>query len=432
MNKFRSLVTERIASQQNLMNHFAPELEERFTRYVQVETTSDENSSTSPSTAKQFDLLRLLAEELRAIGASEIELTDTGCLYATVPATAGYDDKPVVAFCAHVDTSPAFSGKGVNPLVHRNYDGSPIVLPDDPSQVIDPAEFSYLGEKVGDDIITASGTTLLGADDKAGVAIMMVLANHLLNASDVPHGKVRLLFTPDEEIGRGVVNVDLQQLGADVGYTLDGSNLGEVTYESFSADKAVIKITGVSSHPGYSKGVMVNAAHLASRLAARLPYGEHTPETTSGREGFLHLYEINGNAFETELRLILRAFELDELESYGQLLEQLCADLRAEEPRANVQLSITPQYRNMYYWLEKDLTPVDLAFEAVKMLGVEPFPRPIRGGTDGSRLTEMGLPTPNLFTGMQNFHGPLEWISLQDMAKSTQMCLNLVELWGKQ
>ncbi|MCB0037848.1 MAG: tripeptide aminopeptidase PepT, partial [Anaerolineales bacterium] len=255
MNNLRSLDNDNLASPQNLMNHFAAELEERFIRYVQVETTSDENSPSSPSTAKQFDLLRLLANELRALGASEIELTETGCVYATVPATAGYEDKPVVAFCAHVDTSPAFSGKGVKPLVHRNYDGSPLVLPDDPSQVIDPAEFSYLGEKVGDDIVTASGTTLLGADDKAGVAIMMVLANHLLNESEVAHGKVRLLFTPDEEIGRGVVNVDLQKLAADVGYTLDGSNLGEVTYESFSADKAVIKITGVSSHPGYSKGV---------------------------------------------------------------------------------------------------------------------------------------------------------------------------------
>lgn len=414
------------------MNQYLSELEERFTRYVQIDTTSDEDSATAPSTAKQFDLLRLLADELQASGASDIELTKSGCLYATVSATAGYEDRPVVAFSAHVDTSPAFNGRGVKPLIHRHYDGSPIVLPDDPNQLIDPADFPYLGQKIGDDIVTARGTTLLGADDKAGIAIIMTMANHLLNKSEMPHGQVRLLFTPDEEIGRGVVNVDLQKLAAAVGYTLDGGQLGEVTYESFSADKAFIKITGVSAHPGYAKDVMVNAAQLAAKLAERLPQGERTPETTSGYEGFIHLYEINGNAFETELRLILRAFERDELAAHGDLLQTLCDDLQAEEPRAKIELSIVPQYRNMRYWLEKDMTPVDLAFEAVEMLHVKPFPRPIRGGTDGSRLTEMGLPTPNLFTGMQNFHGPLEWISLQDMAQATQMCLNLVQLWGQK
>lgn len=413
------------------MNQLITELKDRFTRYVQIDTASDEDSPTAPSTAKQFDLLRVLQAELEEMGAAEILLTDEGCLYASVPATAGYEDRPVVSFCAHVDTSPSFNGKGVKPLVHHNYDGAPIVLPDDRSQVLDPAEIAYLGEKMGDDIVTASGTTLLGADDKAGIAIIMVMANHVLN-SEMPHGKVRLLFTPDEEIGRGVENVDLQQFGADVCYTLDGGKLGEVTYESFSADKAIIKITGVSSHPGYSKGIMVNALAWGAKLADRLPQDDQTPETTSGYEGFVHLYEMNGNAYEVELRLILRAFGREELAGYGALLQELCDQIQAEEPRLQVSLSITPQYRNMYYWLEEDMTPVEWAFEAVKMLGVEPFPRPIRGGTDGSRLTEMGVPSPNLFTGMQNIHGPLEWISLQDMGQATQMCVNLVQLWGER
>lgn len=406
-------------------------LEERFTRYVRIDTTSDENVSSAPSTAKQFNLLNLLKQELEAMGAEEILLTDEGCLYATVPATAAHDT-PTIGLCAHTDTSPAFSGENVKPIVHRQYDGQPIVLPDDPSQIIDPAEFPYLATKKGEDIVTASGTTLLGADDKAGVAIIMTVADHLLQNRDIPHGRIRLLFTPDEEIGRGVDNVDLATFGADVCYTLDGGELGEIESETFSADKATIDITGISTHPGQAKGVMVNALNLAAKFVQALPQNERTPETTDGRNGFIHLYEINGTAAQAQLRFILRAFEMDELEAHTTILQKVCDDLRHSEPRAKIQLTINPQYRNMRYWLEKDQTPVDLARQAAHQLGITPIETPIRGGTDGSRLTEMGVPTPNIFTGMQNFHGPLEWVSLQDMGQSVAFCLALLRLWAEK
>ena len=406
-----------------------PELTSRFLRYVQIDTTSDEDSPTAPSTAKQLDLLRLLQQELAEIGAEDIWLTKHGVLYATIPATAGYEQIPTVAFLAHVDTSPAFSGTAVKPIVHENYDGSPIVLPDNPSLIIDPAQYPYLAQKVGEDVITASGTTLLGADDKAGVAIVMTLAEVLLHGSSGPHGRVRLCFTPDEEIGRGVVNVRLADLDAAVGYTLDGGALGEVEWESFSADKAVVRLTGVSTHPGYAKDELVNALYLAGQLLTRVAEGA-LPETTSGRVGFTHAYEFTGTAAEAEVRFILRAFEMDELEEHGRTLRRICDELQVAEPRAHIELAITPQYRNMRYWLEKDKTPVELALEAVRQLGAEPIQRAIRGGTDGSRLTEMGLPTPNLFTGMQNFHGPLEWVSVQDMEKGVQVCVNLLGLWA--
>ena len=406
-----------------------PELTSRFLRYVQIDTTSDEDSPTAPSTAKQLDLLRLLQQELAEIGAEDIWLTKHGVLYATIPATAGYEHTPTVAFLAHVDTSPAFSGTAVKPIVHENYDGSPIVLPDNPSLIIDPAQYPYLAQKVGEDVITASGTTLLGADDKAGVAIVMTLAEVLLHGSSGPHGRVRLCFTPDEEIGRGVANVRLSDLDAAVGYTLDGGALGEVEWESFSADKAIVRLTGVSIHPGYAKDELVNALYLAGQLLTHVAEGA-LPETTSGRVGFTHAYELTGTAAEAEVRFILRAFEMDELEEHGRTLRRICDELQAAEPRAHIELAITPQYRNMRYWLEKDKTPVELALEAVRQLGAEPIQRAIRGGTDGSRLTEMGLPTPNLFTGMQNFHGPLEWVSVQDMEKGVQVCVNLLGLWA--
>lgn len=413
------------------LNDLYPDLEARFVRYVQISTASDEDSPTAPSTGRQFDLLRLLADELEQMGAQEVELTAYGCVFATIPATTA-GDVPTIGLFAHVDTSPAFSGEGVKPLIHRQYNGQPLVLPDDPSQVINPADFPYLAQKVGDDIITASGTTLLGADDKAGVAILMSLATYLLAHPEIPHGKLRLCFNPDEEIGRGVINIDLQRLGADFAYTFDGGVLGEVEYETFSANKAIVKVTGVSAHPGYAKGVMVNALHLAAKILEKLPQDQRTPETTSGREGFIHAYELNGGAAQAELRFILRDFELEGLEAHGQLLKKVCAEVQAREPRAQIQVTITPQYRNMRYWLEKDMTPVELALEATRRLGIEPIVRPIRGGTDGARLTEMGLPTPNLFTGMQNFHGPLEWVSLQDMHQAVQMALHLVQLWAEK
>jgi tripeptide aminopeptidase len=410
---------------------FTQELEERLLRYVRIDTESDETSSTTPSTEKQYDLLNLLVGELHEIGARDVALTAYGAVLATIPAAAGQEDAPTIALLAHVDTAPAFSGADVKPIVHRHYDGRDIVLPDDPSQVISPRDYPYLAEKEGEDIITASGTTLLGADDKAGVAIIMTMARHLLANPELAHGPIRICFTPDEEIGRGV-HADLpRDLEADVAYTLDGGEVGEIVYETFSADKATVTIKGVSTHTGTAKGKLVNALHLAAKIVNTLPHVTRTPETTEGREGFIHLYKQSGTAAAAELHFILRDFELDGLHAHGDLVHQVCDTIQATEPRATIHCEVTPQYRNMRYWLEKDMRPVDLAKEACWELGVEPFSNPIRGGTDGSRLTEMGAPTPNLFTGMQNLHGPLEWISVQDMALSTQLCLNLARLWGE-
>lgn len=408
---------------------FQKELEERLVRYARIDTQSDETSTTSPSTRKQLELLELLADELRSMGAQDVTLTEYGAVLATILPTLTTPG-PTIALLAHVDTTQAFSGTSVKPIVHRSYGGGDIVLPDDPSAVLSPRQFPYLAKKVGDDIITASGTTLLGADDKAGVAIVMTAARFLLQHPDLRHGAIRLAFTPDEEIGRGV-HADLpKDLKTDVAYTLDGAELGEIVYETFSADKAVVNIQGVSAHPGQAKDVLVNALHLAAKIVATLPQVTLTPETTEGRQGFIHLYQMSGGAAAAELHFILRDFEVDGLHAHGELLRQVCAAVQATEPRAHISCAITPQYRNMRYWLEHDMRPVDLAMEACRQIGIEPHSTPTRGGTDGSRLTELGVPTPNLFTGMQNIHGPLEWVSIQDMAYATEMCVKLAELWG--
>jgi tripeptide aminopeptidase len=411
------------------MSDFVGELEERLIRYARIDTQSDETSPSSPSTERQLDLLRLLENELRGIGADDVRLTGYGAVLATIPATVAAP-APTIAWLAHVDTAPGFAAAGVKPIVHRGYDGGAIAFPDAPDLVLSPAESPYLGAKVGDDIITASGTTLLGADDKAGVATIMTATRHLLANPGIAHGPIRIAFTPDEEIGRGV-HPDLPaDLGAEVAYTLDGADRGEIVYESFSADKAVVTVKGVSIHPGVAKGKLVNALHLAAKIVDTLPHATLTPETTDGRQGFVHAYELHGTAAEAELRFILRDFELDGLAAQGALLRQVCAAIQATEPRARIGCAITPQYRNMRYWLENDMRPVELAREACRQTGVEPFSIPVRGGTDGSRLTELGVPTPNLFTGMQMIHGPLEWISLQDMAAATRACIRLAELWA--
>jgi tripeptide aminopeptidase len=297
--------------------------------------------------------------------------------------------------------------------------------------VLSPDDNPYLREKTGDDIVTASGKTLLGADDKAGVAVVMTLAKTLLENPSIPHGEIRVCFTPDEEVGRGIEYLDLAELAADYAYTLDGSPLGELTYESFSADRAVVSVTGVSIHPGQSYGKMVNSQHLAAKIIMMLPQNSRTPDTTKDREGFIHLTNMQGSEAQTELAFILRDFELDGLASHGALLRQICAAVQATEPRAKIECVITPQYRNMSYWLEKDMKPVDVAVRAMEKAGVEPIYEPIRGGTDGSKLTELGLLTPNLFAGMQNFHGPLEWVSLQDMAKAVEVCVQLAQEWTR-
>ncbi len=411
---------------------FAQKLEKRLLRYVQIDTESDESSPTTPSTAKQYDLLNLLVDELIKIGAQDVRLTDYGAVIATVPASVDGEGIPAVAFLAHVDTAPAFSGANVKPIVHRNWDGSPIVLPDDASQVLSAETIPALSGKAGEDIITASGTTLLGADDKAGVAIVLTMAEHLIANPDIPHGEIRICFTPDEEIGRGVHPQLPADLAVDFAYTLDGGDVGEVVYETFSADKAEVKISGVSIHTGTAKGHLVNAIHLAAKIVDTLPQAVRTPETTDGRDGFIHVYKMSGGAAEAELHFILRDFELDGLKAHGDLVRQVAAAVAATEPRATITCAISPQYRNMRYWLENDMRPVELAKLACEQMGIEAHSTPIRGGTDGSRLTELGVLTPNLFTGMHDLHGPKEWISVQDMVISTEFCVQLAELWSSE
>ncbi len=410
------------------MTDFASALEQRLVRYTAIDSQSDEASTTTPSTATQWDLLRLLQTELEALGAQDVHLTDTGFVIATVPATVAAP-VPRVAFLAHVDTAPAFNATGVKPIVHHGYDGAPIVLPDDPAQVLAPDANPYLATKIGDDIVTASGTTMLGADDKAGVAIIMTWAEHLIANPDQPHGEVRICFTPDEEIGTGIGQLNLDDLAADYAYTLDGGAIGELTYETFSADKAVVEVTGVSTHPGTAYNTMVNALHLAAKIVDTLPQHTRTPETTTDRDGFIHAYRMDGTAARAELAFILRDFERDGLQSHGDLVRSVCAAVAATEPRATITCTITPQYRNMRYWLEHDMRPVDVVVRAMQKTGIEPHYHPVRGGTDGSQLTERGVPTPNLFTGMQNIHGPLEWISVQDMAKAVEMCVAVAQEW---
>ncbi|MFN4154879.1 MAG: peptidase T [Paracoccaceae bacterium] len=406
------------------MTQFDAELETRLTRYAALDSQSDAASPTAPSTQIQWTILRLLADELTAIGAAEVTLTDYGTVLATIPATA---KGPTIAFLAHVDTAPQFNATGVKPRTIQGYNGGDITFPDSPGLVLSPTEFPYLATKQGHTIITASGTTLLGADDKAGVAIIMTAARHLLENPGIPHGPIRIAFTPDEEIGRGVDKRLPEDLAADFAYTFDGGAVGEVEYESFSADGAVVTVKGVSIHPGTATGRMVNAITLASKIISALPQATMTPETTAGRDGFIHATDMTGGASEMTLQFILRDFERDGLAQKGDILRRVCEAVQATEPRAEITCAITPQYRNMRYWLENDMTPVDLARAACARIGVEPVSVPIRGGTDGSRLTEMGVPCPNLFTGMQNIHGPLEWVSVQDMAQATELCLALVQ-----
>ena len=406
-----------------MKNRFDKELENRLVRYAAIDSQSNETSSSTPSSAIQLDMLNLLQHELTEIGAQDVQITGDSVVIATIPGTA---EGPTIGFLAHVDTAPQFNATGVKPRVIRRYNGGEITFPDDPKLVLSPEEHPYLAEKIGHDLITASGTTLLGADDKAGVSILMTLARHLLENKEVAHGPIRIAFTPDEEIGRGVTEALPKDLGAEFAYTLDGQKLGKIEYESFSADQAVIKITGVSIHPGLAKDKMVNAAHLAAKIVQTLPQATMTPEVTDGREGFIHVTDMNGGSSEMEIKLILRDFEMNALESQRDIVRQVCSAVQATEPRARITCEISHQYRNMRYWLEKDMTPVDLVRDACRELDIEPITVPIRGGTDGSRLTEFGTPTPNIFTGMQCIHGPLEWISVQDMAVATELCLSLV------
>lgn len=405
------------------------DLLDRFLRYVRIDTRSDDQSASTPSTPGQWDLLRLLEQELRGLGLADVVLTEHGYVLATLPATAP-GKIPVIAWFAHVDTATNLPG-AAQPIVHRAYDGRPIVLPDDPSQKLTLETTPFLRDCLGHDLITASGTTLLGSDDKSGVATVMAAVRHLLAHPEIPHGKIRLCFNPDEEIARGVARLDLSQLGADYGYTLDGSSPGEIDFETFSADAAVLEIHGVASHPGWAKDVMVNAARLAGRFLAALPM-EKSPERTSGTQGFIHPVECTATAEHAKVRFILRDFELTGLAAHHALLGQIAAELRAAEPAARITLTFTEQYRNMRYWLEQDMRPVEFAQEAIRRAGLAPKSSVIRGGTDGSNLTQRGLPAPNIFCGMHEVHSQREWVSLQDMAKAVESLVHLAQVWAER
>lgn len=406
------------------MTDFTAELRDRLVRYCAIDSQSDLDSPTTPSTACQHEMLDLLVRELQEIGAADVTKTGYGTVLATIPGNA---PGPTVGFLAHVDTAPQFNATGVKPRVIERYNGGDITYPDDPDLVLSPEDFPYLATKIGHDLVTASGTTLLGADDKSGVAVIMTAARHLLENPDIRHPTIRIAFTPDEEIGRGVDKALPKDLCADFAYTLDGGDVGELTYETFSADLGTVTVKGVSIHPADAKDKLVNAITLASKIVGTLPAATLTPETTEDRAGFLHAIDMKGDADTMVVRYILRDFELDGLEAKGALLKQVCETVAATEPRAKITCRITPQYRNMRYWLEDDMAPVDLARAALADRGIQEVSTPIRGGTDGSRLTELGVPCPNLFTGQQNLHGPLEWISVQDMARSTDLVLRIAE-----
>lgn len=392
------------------------ELEARLIRYCATDTQSDPDSPSQPSTAIQLDLARMLADELTEIGAQDVRITEYGAVLATLPGNAS---GPVIGFLAHMDTAPQFNATGVKPRVVRAYDGREIRFPDNPDLVLSPEISPRLGEKLGHDIVTASGLTLLGADDKAGVAIIMTAARRLMVQPDRP--MIRIAFTPDEEIGRGVDKRLPADLDVAFAYTFDGGAVGAIDYETFSADGAEVVIEGVSVHPGYAYGKMVNAITLAARILSALPQSTMQPEVTQDREGFIHATEISGGSSRAVISFILRDFEREGLAEKGRILKSVCDAVQAGEPRARITCTITPQYRNMRYWLEEDTTIVDLARAACQSLGIQPVTVPVRGGTDGSRLTEMGVPCPNLFTGMAEIHGPLEWVSLQDMAMAVRL-----------
>lgn len=410
---------------------FAHTVTERFLRYVTIDTQSDPNSPASPSTEKQKDLGRVLVTELKAMGVADAHLDDYGYVYATIPANT--DKKvPVICFCSHMDTSPDVTGKDVKPQVVKNYRGGDIALPGDATQVIRFAEHPALKNQIGNDIITTDGTTLLGADNKAGVAEIMDAAHFLINNPDVKHGTIKILFTPDEEIGRGVDNVDIKKLGADFGYTMDGESAGSVEDETFSADGATITITGVSAHPGYAKGKMEHAIKIAAAIVERLPKEGCSPETTSGKQGFLHPVGIEGALEQATLSFIVRDFTEEGLYEKEILLETIVKDVMKDFPRSTYKFEIREQYRNMKQVIDRHPHILEYAIEAIRRAGLRPMRTAIRGGTDGSRLSFMGLPCPNIFAGEHAFHSRLEWVSRQDMEKAVQTIVHLAMIWEEK
>ena len=400
-------------------------------RYVQIDTQSDPQSGTHPSTEKQKDLSKILVDELKQMGISDAEMDAYGYVYATIPSNTK-KDVPVICFCSHVDTAPDCSGTNVKPILHKNYDAADIVLPDDKSQVLSAIVYPYLKTQIGDDIITASGNTLLGADDKSGVSVIMQAAEYLMAHPEINHGEIKILFTPDEEIGEGTAKVDMEKLGAQFGYTLDGGEAGSLEDETFSADGATIIIHGVISHPGYAKNKLVNALKVGAEILHALPTNEWAPEATEKKEGFVHPVRFEGIAERATLEFILRDFDDEKLKQHGERLKKIAEDVVNHYKGASVEISIREQYRNMKKILDKNPEVVQYAAEAITRAGLEVTTESIRGGTDGSRLSYMGLPCPNLFTGMQAIHSKLEWIGVNDMAKAAETIVHLCMIWEEK
>ena len=404
---------------------------DRFIRYVQIDTQSDGNSPTQPSTEKQKDLSRILVQELHDMGISDAELDEFGYVYATIPSNT--DKKvPVLCFCSHVDTAPDCSGKDVKPIVHKNYQGQDLVLPDDPTIVIRMSEHEDLPSQIGNDIVTASGKTLLGADNKAGVAAIMDAAHTLVNNPGIKHGKIRILFTPDEEIGRGVDKVNIKKLGAKYGYTIDGETAGSIEDETFSADGATLTIHGVSMHPGFAKGKMEHALKIAGRILAKLP-NKIAPEHTEDKQGFIHPVHIEGGLETATVKFIIRDFSDGGLKRLAKTLQKITDDVLKQFPNSSAELKVYEQYRNMGKVLKRHPQVVDYAMDALRRSGFDkPLRRSIRGGTDGSRLSFMGLPCPNLFAGEHAFHSKQEWVSVQDMDKAAETIVHLAQIWEER
>jgi tripeptide aminopeptidase len=405
---------------------------ERFLRYVTFDTQSDEESSTYPSTEKQWVLLRRLVEELRELGLDDAAIDEHGYVMATIPATIDNANVPVIGFIAHVDTSPEMSGANVTALIHENYQGEDLVLPDDPSQVIRRSENPHLDEQIGNDIITASGTTLLGADNKAGVAEIVAAAEYLLAHPEIPHGPIRIGFTPDEEVGRGTEHFDVEKFGAKYAYTVDGETLGEIEMETFSADSMTVVFQGFNTHPGYAKDKLVNAIKVAADFLERLPKDTLSPETTDGYDGYVHPYVVQGGTDKMSVKFLIRDFKTPGLKEKEALVENLAHETVADYPKSSVEIEIEESYRNMKEVLDGHPEVIENAREAIRRASLEVRMHPIRGGTDGSRLCFMGLPTPNLFAGEHNFHSRLEWISTHDMHKAVEVIVNLCQVWAEE
>ncbi|MGZ3776713.1 MAG: peptidase T [Mucilaginibacter sp.] len=404
---------------------------ERFLRYVTFDTQSDPDSATIPSTGKQKDLGRLLVNELIAIGLHDAHLDEYGYVYATIPSNSDKSNIPVICFCSHMDTAPDCSGTGVKPIVHKDYQGQDLVLPDDTTQVIRLSEHHDLKNQIGNDIITASGTTLLGADNKAGVAEIVDACYQLINHPEVKHGTIRILFTPDEEIGRGVDKVDIEKLGAYAGYTMDGESAGNMENETFSADGAKLVINGIGAHPGFAKGKMQSAIKIAGQIIAMLPH-ELSPEMTEGKQGFIHPVSVQGHVESAEIDFILRDFDEKKLKTYAEILRETAETALARFPGCTYTLEVKPQYRNMKVMLDQHPEIVEYGMEAIRRAGLDARLCSIRGGTDGSRLSFMGLPCPNIFAGEHAFHSKHEWVSVQDMQKAVETILHLCEIWEEK